>query len=112
VITISSVIGNVFYDTEYAEKFKKVRGTANCELIKASRSELDKTRFRKQTDKGTDIGCILDSDHKLHNGDVLYSNPEKFIVIEQIPEKIISIKIKKKQKKRVYVHVYFLIAST
>ncbi len=25
----------------------------------------------------------------------MYSNPEKFIVIEQIPEKIISIKIKK-----------------
>lgn len=66
-----------------------------CEILKFSRSELDKTRFRKQTDKGTDIGCILDSEKKLQNGDVLYSNPEKFIVIEQIPEKVILIKIKK-----------------
>jgi urease accessory protein len=95
VIAISSVIGNIFQDKELGDKFKKLQKTMACEVLKFSRSELDKTRFRKQTDKGTDVGCILDSEHKLHNGDVMYSNPEKFIVIEQIPEKVISIKIKK-----------------
>ncbi len=95
MITISSVIGNVFYDTEYAEKFKKLRGTANCELIKVWRSELDKTRFRKNTDKGTDVGMVLNDIYKLHNGDVLLSETERLIVIEQIPEKVISIKTKK-----------------
>ncbi len=95
MIAISSVMGNIFQDKELADKFEKLQKTMACEVLRFSRSELDKTRFRKQTDKGTDIGCILDSDYKLHNGDVLYSNPEKFIVIEQIPEKIISIKIKK-----------------
>ena len=95
MIAISSVIGNIFQDKELAGKFEKLQKTMTCEVLKFSRSELDKTRFRKQTDKGTDIGCILDSEHKLHNGDVMYSNPEKFIVIEQIPEKVISIKIKK-----------------
>ncbi len=95
MITISSVIGNVFYDTEFAEKFKKLRGTANCELIKVWRSELDKTRFRKNTDKGTDVGMVLNDISKLHNGDVLLSETERLIVIEQIPEKVISIKTKK-----------------
>ena len=95
MIAISSVIGNIFQDKELADKFEKLQKTMACEVLKFSRSELDKTRFRKQTDKGTDIGCILDSEHKLNNGDVMYSNPEKFIVIEQIPEKVISIKIKK-----------------
>ena len=95
MIAISSVIGNIFQDEELADKFEKLQKTMACEVLKFSRSELDKTRFRKQTDKGTDIGCILDSEHKLNNGDVMYSNPEKFIVIEQIPEKVISIKIKK-----------------
>ncbi len=95
MIAISSVIGNIFQDKELADKFEKLQKTMTCEVLKFSRSELDKTRFRKQTDKGTDIGCILDSEHKLNNGDVMYSNPEKFIVIEQIPEKVISIKIKK-----------------
>ena len=85
----------MFYDTEYAEKFKKLRGTANCELIKVWRSELDKTRFRKNTDKGTDVGMVLNDISKLHNGDVLLSETERLIVIEQIPEKVISIKTKK-----------------
>jgi urease accessory protein len=94
MIAISSVIGNIFQDKELAVKFEKLQKTMACEVLRFTRSELDKTRFRKQTEKGTDIGCILDSEHKLRNGDVLYSNPEKFIVIEQIPEKVISIKIK------------------
>ena len=97
MIAISSVIGNIFQDKELAVKFENLKKTMAYEVLRFARSELDKTRFRQQTDKGTDIGCILDSEHKLRNGDVLYSNPEKFIVIEQIPEKVISIKIKKIQ---------------
>ncbi|HSG73841.1 MAG TPA: Urease accessory protein, partial [Nitrosopumilaceae archaeon] len=95
MIAISSVIGNIFQDKELADKFEKLKKTMSCEVLKFSRSELDKTRFRKQTDKGTDIGCILDSEHRLQNGDVMYSNTEKIIIIEQIPEKVISVKIKK-----------------
>lgn len=98
MIAISSVIGNIFQDKELSDKFEKLQKTMDCEILKFSRSELDKTRFRKQTDKGTDIGCILDSENKLHNGDVLYSNPEKFIVVEQVPEKVISIKIQTKSE--------------
>ena len=95
MIAISSVIGNIFQDKELADKFEKLQKTMACEVLKFSRSELDKTRFRKQTDKGTDIGCILNTENKLLNGDVLLSNNEKFIVVKQIPEKVISIKIKK-----------------
>jgi len=95
MIAISSIIGNIFQDKELADKFEKLQKTMACEVLKFSRSELDKTRFRKQTDKGTDIGCILDTENKLLNGDVLFSNNEKFIVVKQIPEKVISIKIKK-----------------
>ena len=98
MITISSVLGNVNIDTEFAEKFKKLRGSANCELIKVSRSELDKTRFRKNTDKGTDVGMVLNDISKLHNGDVLLSETDRLVVIEQIPEKVISIKLKKTEK--------------
>lgn len=92
MITISSVVGNIFRDKEFEEKFKKQQKTMACEFLRFSRSELDKTRLRRQTDKGTDVGLILNSEHKLHNGDVLLSEPEKFIVIKQDPEKVISIK--------------------
>ena len=95
MITISSVVGNVFYDKQLKEKFEKLRKTQNCELIKFSRAELDKTRIRRMTDKGTDVGVVIDSTKRLHNGDVLLSNSKKFIIVEQIPEKVISIKTKR-----------------
>ena len=98
MITISTVLGNVYNDNELAEKFKKLRGSANCELIKVSRTELEKTRFRRNTDKGTDVGMVLSTVSKLHNGDVLFSDNERLIVIEQIPEKVISIKPKENEK--------------
>ena len=95
MITISSVVGNVFHDKKLKEKFEKLRKTKNCELIKFSRIELDKTRIRRKTDKGTDVGVVIDSTKKLQNGDVLLSNQEKFIIVEQMPEKVISIKTKR-----------------
>lgn len=94
MIAISSIIGNIFQDEELADRIAKEQKSMACEVLRFSRSELDKTRFRKQTDKGTDIGCILNSEIKLQNGDVLFSNSEKFIIIQQIPEKVISVKIK------------------
>lgn len=94
MIAITSVIGNIFQDKELEGKFEKLQKNMACEILRLYRSELDKTRFRKETNKGTDIGCVFDSEQKLQNGDVLFSNSEKFIVIEQIPEKVISIRIK------------------
>ena len=91
MITISSVVGNVFHDKQLKEKFEKLRKTENYELIKFSRVELDKTRIRRNTDKGTDVGVVIDSTKRLHNGDILLSNPEKFIIVEQMSEKVISI---------------------
>lgn len=88
-------MGNVFHDKQLKEKFEKLRKTENCELIKFSRAELDKTRIRRNTDKGTDVGVVIDSTKRLHNGDILLSNPEKFIIVEQMPEKVISIKTKR-----------------
>ena len=95
MIKISSIVGNIFHDKEFAERFEKLQKTESCELIKVTRAELDKTRLRRQTDKGTDVGLVLDSESRLHNGDVLLSNPERFIVVEQMPEKVILIKTKK-----------------
>ncbi|RZD37881.1 MAG: Urease accessory protein, partial [Thaumarchaeota archaeon] len=50
--------------------------------------------LRKKTDLGTDIGINLDSGIKLQHGDII-GNSETKIIVEQIPEKVISIKLKK-----------------
>jgi len=95
VLTVTETIGNIFHDKELGEKFELLRHSPKCEVVKISRSELEKTRLRVKTNQGTDLGLILNSAPKLYNGDVLLNSPEKMVVIEQIPEKVISIKIKK-----------------
>jgi len=95
MIIITSIIGNIFDDKKLMTKFKQMESRKNCERLKFSRLELERGRIRKKTDLGTDIGLVLDSGTRLHHGDVIVSNLKKFIVIEQLPEKVISIKIMK-----------------
>jgi urease accessory protein len=95
MLTITSVIGNIFDDKKLMTKFKQMESKKRCERLKISRLELERSRIRKKTDFGTDVGLILDSGTRLYHGDIIVSNIDKFIMIEQLPEKVISIKIKK-----------------
>ncbi len=95
MLTITSVMGNIFDDKKLLTKFNQMESQKSCERLKISRLETERSRIRKKTDLGTDIGLILDSGTKLHHGDVIVSNLKKFIIIEQLPEKVISIKIRK-----------------
>jgi len=94
MITIYSVLGNIFHDKEWNEKFDQVNKTNSFETIKLPRSDLEKTRLRAKTNQGTDVGIVLNSGTKIKNGDVLISNSDKFIIIQQNPEKVISVKKK------------------
>jgi len=96
MITISSTLGNIIRDKEWNEKFEKLSKSNSFEILKLSRSDLEKTRLRAKTNKGTDIGIVLNSHSKMQNGDVLISNSQKFVIIQQNPEKVISVKIKGK----------------
>jgi len=94
MLTITSIIGNISDDKKLMTKFKQMESRKSCERLKISRLELERSRIRKKTDHGSDIGLVLDSGTRLHHGDVIVSNLKKFIVIEQLPEKVILIKIK------------------
>ncbi len=96
MITIYSILGNIFHDKEWNEKFDQVNKTNSFETIKLPRSDLEKTRLRAKTNQGTDVGIVLNSGAKIQNGDVLISNSDKFIIIQQNPEKVISVKKKDK----------------
>lgn len=91
MLTITSVAGNIFHDKDLMNKFKQMESQKRCERVKISRLELERGRIRKKTDLGTDVGLVLDS--RLYHGDVLLYDQEKFIMVEQLPEKVISIKI-------------------
>ncbi len=98
MLTITSVLGNIFDDKKLMTKFKQMDSAKKCERLKIPRLELERSRIRKKTDFGTDIGLILDFGTGFHNGDVIISNKKKFIIIEQLSEKVISIRIKKLKK--------------
>jgi urease accessory protein len=94
MLTIKSIIGNVFQNGSLDEKFKILDASGRCERLRISRMETERFRLRKKTDKGTDIGLIIEAKQNLHHGDVLLSTPRKMIIVEQLPEKVISIVLK------------------
>jgi len=97
VLTVTSIGGNIFHDKSLRKKYKHFTG--NYERLTISRLETERSRLRRKTDRGTDIGLILKSGTKLQHGDILLSTSKKFIIVEQLPEKVISIRIKKKEPK-------------
>ena len=97
MLTVTSIGGNIFHDKSLRKKYKHFTG--NYERLTISRLETERSRLRRKTDRGTDIGLILKSGTKLQHGDILLSTSKKFIIVEQLPEKVISIRIKKKEPK-------------
>jgi len=58
---------------------------------------MEKSRLRKKTDDGFDIGFILEPGTKLQHGDVI-SESDETILIEQLPEKTLTVKFKQNDK--------------
>jgi urease accessory protein UreE len=93
VLTVTSVAGNIFADSRMAEKYRRAKAAGTGERLLVSRMEMERLRLRRRTDGETDIGLVLEPGNRLHHGDVLAA--EKFIVVEQLPEKVVSISIGK-----------------
>jgi urease accessory protein len=79
MISISSVVGNVHKDYELGQKYHQMSGKQLSEIIRISRTEAQRVRMRKTSDKGTDVAIMLPQDIRLKHGDVL--QPEKVAVI-------------------------------
>lgn len=92
MLKITAVSGNIYDDPNLEKKFQSLNKKGECETLKVTRAELEKSRLRKNTDKGTDVGILLDDKAKLRHGDVL-EDGEKFILVEQLPEKVLVVKL-------------------
>ena len=91
MLEVNSPIGNIFVD----EGFDELKN-GNCEKLKISRMELERRILRRKTDRGTDVGLNLEQGVKLRHGDVI-KNGDMKIVVEQLPEKIITVRLKNKK---------------
>ena len=91
MLEVNSPIGNIFVD----EGFDELKN-GNCEKLKISRMELERRILRRKTDRGTDVGLNLEPGVKLRHGDVI-KNGDMKIIVEQLPEKIITVRLKNKK---------------
>ena len=105
MLEVNSPVGNIFLD----EGFDDIN-SGNFEKLKISRTELEKRILRRKTDRGTDVGLNLKSGIKLRHGDVIKNGDTK-IVVEQLPEKIITVRLKNKKMTDVMVLLGHIIGN-
>ncbi|MFB5614860.1 MAG: urease accessory protein UreE [Candidatus Nitrosomaritimum yanchengensis] len=105
MLEVNAPIGNIFLD----KGFDEIK-SGNFEKLKISRMELEKRILRRKGDRGTDVGFNLDPGVKLRHGDVI-DNGDTKIVVEQLPEKVISIRLKTKNMVDVMVLLGHIIGN-
>jgi len=105
VLEVNSPVGNIFLDEGYDDL-----KSGNFEKLKISRMELEKRILRRKTDRGTDVGLNLEPGVKLRHGDVI-KNGDMRIVVEQLPEKIITVRLKDKKMTDVMVLLGHIIGN-
>lgn len=93
MITIESVIGNIYKDQALKEKYLELSKKGLCEHVTITRLEAERIRLRRKSDKGTDIALILPEGSRLRHGDVLLSD-DRMIVVDIAKEDVGVIEIK------------------
>jgi len=97
MLIVNTVLGNIYKDDQLAKKIEDSKEQGKFRRLLLSRIEMEKSRLRKKTDDGFDIGFVLEPGTKLQHGDVI-SESDETILIEQLPEKILTVKFKENRK--------------
>jgi len=94
MITIDSIIGNMYHDENLRKQYEDMSSLSLCESIMINRMEAQRVRMRKRTNKGTDIALTMAPGTRLSHGDVLMLANDKMITIELEPENLAVIQVK------------------
>jgi len=97
MLIVNTILGNIYKDDQLAKKIEDSKERGKFRRLLLSRIEMEKTRLRKRTDDGLDIGFVLEPGTKLQHGDVI-SESDEIILIEQLPEKTLTVKFKENRK--------------
>jgi len=94
MITINSIIGNIYHDVNLRKQYEDLSSKSLCESIRINRIEAQRVRMRKTSSKGTDVALIMAPGTKLRHGDVLMVANDKMIIMELEPENLAVIQVK------------------
>jgi len=93
MLIVNTISGNIYKNDNLAKKNQEAKQHGTLRRLLLSRIEMEKSRLRKKTEDGFDIGLVLESGKKLQHGDIILESSET-ILIEQLPEKILTVKFK------------------
>ena len=94
MITVNKILGNINKNSNLKNKYEDMIKNNNCEKIVINRLESQKLRMRKNTDKKTDVIFMLEHTPHLRNGDVIFLDEEKMILLTLEPEVVAIITFK------------------
>jgi urease accessory protein len=94
MITINSIIGNLYHDSNLRKRYEEMSSQSLCESIRINRMEAQRVRMRKRSSKGTDIALTTTPGTRLRHGDVLMAGNDKMITIELEPENLAVVQVK------------------
>ena len=97
MLIVNSVLGNMYKDDQLAKKIEDAKQHGKFGHLELSRTEMEKSRLRKKTADGLDVGFVLEPGTKLNHGDVI-SESDEIILIEQLPEKTLTVKFMENDK--------------
>ena len=92
MLLINSILGNIHHDSDLKKKIEIATQNQTVKQLFLSRSDMEKSRLRTETEDGIEIGLSFESGTTLNDGDVLEID-SNLILINQLPEKIISVNV-------------------
>ena len=111
MLVVDSILGNAYDGNKLSKKIDNAKENQTLKRLFLSRTQMEKSRLRTETEDGTEIGISLEPGTILHNGDVLEIN-SNVIVIHQLPEKIIRIRINgNKSSPNLLIHLGHIIGN-
>ncbi len=94
MLTVTTILGNIKKDPILNQRYEELFQKNLVESVIIQRSESEKVRMRKTSDKGTDIGFILPSRTRLKDKDVVFLDDAKMILVQLSPELVAVLSFK------------------
>jgi urease accessory protein len=96
MLTIDHVVGNIYNDDKLGTTYRDFVSKQQDETFLITRTESQRQRMRKVSNKGTDIALNLQSGSQhLRHGDVLLLNDNQIVVVQIEPENVLQVEILK-----------------
>jgi len=110
MLVVETILGNMYNETVLKEKIEVAKQNSSLKTLFLSRSDMQKSRLRTETDDGMEIGLSFQPGNILQHGDILEID-SNLVMIQQLPEKIIHVQVKDDNSSSVRVQLGHIIGN-